>query len=559
MVLANDDPDRCDAGSSPARGLTMSKTDNDPDDETERIDQLEAVVREQQRELEALAETLGIENPREEAKKYSRRAALGLGAAGVAGAAGYATGSAQAQSQPAGTIGDGDEAWNVQSVDADRLVNVADHIVGSVSDLTTAVSNLSVGDTVYLGRPNTPYRITQWLDIDTDDVTIIAQNQRAANGEPIIKVADGANVGGFRVGTESATTGVEFRNIGFHGNPQNQDSTVKRLHAWTFEDAASCELIGCFATRTSPYREHNSGGSGYTCRSQATNITFRDCETDDIGDRGWQLAGSGHTLIRPKTRNGYDRSVSLDVQLPDSSWDGADDVTIRGGDFDTNTDGSIIAVREYGAHNIAISDCKIRGTYRGAIQQDNASCQDWIISDIDVKHTGADLSQPGLILESGTTVDGGRMIEDSATGWDSPVAIRGRAEVEGLTVDIRNTDVSGQVVGTSGSEPFDWRGGKIICGAHGSGFNIDGACPGSTIVGVTIDEFGNGSGVGAAARVNAANVKVSDVTGLTANSPRAFIAWDKPSGVCSDNYDRSSASTHYDFAASPDFEADNTP
>jgi hypothetical protein len=123
MVLANDDPDRCDAGSSPARGLTMSKTDDDADDKSERIDQLEAVVREQQRELEALAETLGIENPREEAKKYSRRAALGLGAAGVAGAAGYATGRTSAQSQPAGTIGDGDEAVDVQSVTTEQLYN----------------------------------------------------------------------------------------------------------------------------------------------------------------------------------------------------------------------------------------------------------------------------------------------------------------------------------------------------------------------------------------------------------------------------------------------------
>jgi hypothetical protein len=149
MVLANDDPDRCDAGSTPARGLTMSKTDDNSDDKSERIDQLEAVVREQQRELEALAETLGIENPREEAKKYSRRAALGLGAAGVAGAAGYATGTAQAQSQPAGTIGDGDEAVDVQSVETDdALLDALDNWTEPAESAPLSISATTKGHAI---------------------------------------------------------------------------------------------------------------------------------------------------------------------------------------------------------------------------------------------------------------------------------------------------------------------------------------------------------------------------------------------------------------------------
>jgi hypothetical protein len=190
----------------------MSKTDDDSDEETERIDQLEAVVREQQRELEALAETLGVENPREEAKKYTRRAALGLGAAGVAGAAGYATGSAQAQSQPAGTIGDGDEAVDVQSVNTEELNNIK--VASSWSDLKTKVEASGRGDLVTVvqgdsaGVLNADSLITapRYVNVDLKAVEVVPQSDT----QDLWDVGEGSHIHTGRVLPSSTYSGSVF-------------------------------------------------------------------------------------------------------------------------------------------------------------------------------------------------------------------------------------------------------------------------------------------------------------------------------------------------------------
>jgi hypothetical protein len=194
----------------------MSKTD--ADDEAERIDQLEAVVREQQRELEALAETLGIENPREEAKKYSRRGALALGAAGVAGAAGYATGSAQAQQQAAGTIGDGDEAVDVQSVNTDEaLVGTAPQRP-LISESDTTVNVPADYGTVQAAIDDCPIILRHEYEITVDDGDYSSEDIHIENVYAGGEAADGLGEQMLRISGNSATpSNVKFGSLFIHG------------------------------------------------------------------------------------------------------------------------------------------------------------------------------------------------------------------------------------------------------------------------------------------------------------------------------------------------------
>jgi hypothetical protein len=389
---------------------------------------------------------------------------------------------------------------------------------------------------------------------------------RGLDGQTTITVADGANVGGFRIGSNAATEGVTLKNFEFDGNAANQDQSIKRLHAYICDDADGCEFVRCSGTRTSPHHDylgddaHNSGGSIFTCRSNATDITYRECVSVDTGDRAMQLAGSGHDVVEFATYDGFDRSISLDVQLPDGSWDGADDVLIRDSLLGDNSDGSCIATREYGASGITIRDCTFRGTFRGAVQADNSNCANWMIDDPDVMHTGADLSQNGFILEDDSQLIGGQIIEDSQTGWYKPVQIRGDDVRVDTTIKILSSNQSESVVEIGlNTDPLNARvSGVIFCGPHASGVN-NYAGIGADIRDVTVHGFGDGDGIGSAVRANGKRCHVSNVTGIDANNPRAFIAWDDASGVCHGNYDRSSATTHYDFASSPDLAADNYP
>jgi hypothetical protein len=449
-----------------------------------------------------------------------------------------------------------------ESVSTDELRGDWDTLVSTGSELVDALANASSGDIIQVDSK--AITTSNWLDLDVDDVVV-----RGLDGQTTITVADGANVGGFRIGSNAATEGVTLKNFEFDGNADNQDQTVKRLHAYITEDTDGVEFDNCTATRTSPHHEvlsnaadaHNSGGSGFTARSQSNNNVYRDCDTYDIGDRGFQLAGTGHVLIRPKTRDGFDRSVSLDVQFSDGSWDGADDVTIDGGgtfNFVDNSEGSFIAVREYAAKDITIRHVTGRGTFRGAIQQDNVGCENWTIENCAFRHFDADISQPGLICQANTTIKSTTLYEDSAVGWTTPVDINGDTTVKESDIDIRNTDQTNAAVKTTGDGQLAWRGGFVRAGQHPTCINLFSG-KGHTIEGVTVDEFGDGAGVGAGVRSDVANCKVSDCDGRSANSPRAFIAWDNSSGVCTDNYDRSSSSTHYDFASAPDLTEGNYP
>ncbi|ELY76274.1 hypothetical protein C488_08372 [Natrinema pellirubrum DSM 15624] len=341
----------------------------------------------------------------------------------------------------------------------DELRGDWDTLVSTGSGLVNALVNASQGEIIQCASKS--ITISNWLDLDVDDVVV-----RGVDGQTTITVADGANVGGFRIGSNSATTGVTVKDFHFDGNYDGQDQTVKRLHAYITEDCDDIEFVRCSATRTSPYQEHNSGGSGFAARSLSTNIRYVDCSTDDIGDRAWQLAGSGHELIRPKTRDGYDRSVSLDIQLPDGSWDGADDVTITDADLGGMADGSAIKTVQYGASNIRIVDPHIHGGIKGGIEAHNSNCSDWTIIAPEIDKQTATGADSALYLCEDAIVIGGDIKQTSTSGGGGIVIdVQGpNVEISDLDVNIESGGGTNQLTRVEGNH-FSWRG-EILNADH---------------------------------------------------------------------------------------------
>ena len=267
-----------------------------------------------------------------------------------------------------------------ETTNTGELSGIADHIVTTTPELESTFGNLSAGDTVWIGAPSTPYRTTQWLDIDVDGVTVVAQSTHAGDGQPIIKVADGANVGGVRVGSGSTTTeNVDVVGIGYHGNPLNQDGAVKRLHGVILDNTADCSVRDCFATRTHPYQEHNSGGSGVSVTSRTSDYVVDNCWFDDIGDRGVQTAGRDGFVTRIRSRNGYDRTIALDLEEDDGTAAAADHAVVNGVIARDNSEGSIVGWGGGGnpTGRYLISNVLATGGYRSAIRAIDNSAH-WI-------------------------------------------------------------------------------------------------------------------------------------------------------------------------------------
>lgn len=204
---------------------------------------------------------------------------------------------------------------------ADAQPGVADTFVTSTEELEAAFDNLSEGETVRIAQSDAPYRPEQWLDIDTSYVTVVAESQFARDGKPLVKPADGSNVGGIRVGHNSETEHVRVEGLGFHGNEANMSDSAKRLHGFVADQNASHVTFRDNAVaRTNPYHEHASGGSGFTVRKGATHVELVDNLADAVGDHGIQVAGT-HVLVRGNTlTNGFGHSIALDVTESDGSY-----------------------------------------------------------------------------------------------------------------------------------------------------------------------------------------------------------------------------------------------
>jgi len=187
----------------------------------------------------------------------------------------------------------------------------------SDTDASTVIQDtidaLSSGGAIYLKQPASPYLLTDWIDIDTDSIHIIGEARFAEDGQPLLKVADGANVGGIRIGYNSHTEYVVVEKIGVHGNTDNQTKGY-RHHGFLIDDTTHIIIKDCYATRTHPYHVHGTGGSGITVRHTASHILIEGCHLYDVGDRSIQVGGSYVTVKNCFCEQGFDRGISLDAE-----------------------------------------------------------------------------------------------------------------------------------------------------------------------------------------------------------------------------------------------------
>jgi len=234
-----------------------------------------------------------------------------------------------------------------EEISSEQLSNIADKIVDSKSELQNAFNNLSEGETVYVGRPATPYRTGQWLDIEVDDATIVFQSKYAENGEPIVKVADGAEVGGIRIGNSGTTReGIDIIGFGFHGNKNNQTKTGVAYDGIRVQNGKHITIDNCYITLTYPFEVHG-GGSGISLYTGTSWCVVKNCYIDTPGDRGIENGGDRNRIINNKTYNTYDRGISLDESRQDGSVYSSSNTIVANNLVDTTKAGTGIAGSEY--------------------------------------------------------------------------------------------------------------------------------------------------------------------------------------------------------------------
>jgi hypothetical protein len=375
-----------------------------------------------------------------------------------------------------------ESGWRTQGyagpfVDADRIRGVADYVVTSTAELQAAMDDLDDGATVYVADGT--YRTDRWLAVDASDVTVVGQSRRGTTIMP----ADGANVGGFHVGRNARAENVLIAGIGFHGNDGNMDQSVKRLHAFLVEDARNVTIRDCFATRTSPYHEHDAGGSGFTVRQGAEDVAVVGNYTNDIGDRSIQVAGS-YILVRGnRLTNGFDRAVSLEVNHPEGGKRYSRNVSVVNNVGRDNTDGSIIGASQGvperdGAGNYAIVGNVAYGKHRRVVflGMEEAARNVSIVGNVgrqaDFHERRSGIYVSGNV--SNVAVVGNSLrdytlhgIEIDSGGSNFAVANNSvrNSEQEGIRVDATEASVTGNVVDNARTVGIDVaRGGATVTG-----------------------------------------------------------------------------------------------
>ena len=421
---------------------------------------------------------------------------------------------------------------------------MATQLIQSASELESAIESLSAGDTLYIEKPATPYVINQWLDIDVSQVTLIGEDVFAADGNPILK-AGSDDHGGIRIGNGASVSNVRLVNLGYDGDRVNRNTsgTNKYLHAFVVDQADNVQIERCYATGTTPYHEHDSGGSGFSVTNNASHVNLLDCWTDDIGDRAMQLGGD-HIYVRNFwTRNGFDRSISMDMTDDGGSVRGASDVTVDGGDFADNVEGSCIVCNDVASNNVIIKNIRCTGQFRGAVQADNADCERWSITGVSTEQTAEDTSQSHILLRgSGHTVAGCSL--KVGQGSSKPVVgLNGATDcvISGNTIE--HVQCSGLQLFNNASKRIKIVGNIFTRPSpnNGQGVDIDSGMSEIEVDNNRFYNYGNGSG-GQAALLNKSSdgIRVNRNIGETSSGggqSRAFIASDSgaPFAQCEGN------------------------
>lgn len=260
-------------------------------------------------------------------------------------------------------------------------------IVTTRRGLEAAFDDLAPGDTIRISARDAPYRTTEWLDIDVDGVTVIGPGVR-----DLIKPADGANVGGIRIGHNKRCRGVTLRRLGYHGNPDGQSETAERLHGIAVRNATDMRIEHNRIRNTHP-RKHGNGGSGISVTRRCSDVWILNNHVDGYGDRGVQLGGRRLVVQGNAIRNGLDRPIACDLWYSSRENHTAQSVLIVGNVLGNAVEGSLVGIARntplvsnegyvsifgnlgFGSHK---SFCHIRGpeVLRNISVQNNVSVQE---------------------------------------------------------------------------------------------------------------------------------------------------------------------------------------
>lgn len=155
-------------------------------------------------------------------------------------------------------------------VSSERLSWSYDRLVNSAGELERLGEAATEGETVRVARPVTPDRTTEWSKINVDNFIVSFESRWGENGEPIVKPADGADVGGIHIAESQSVRNVLIERLGFDGDEATMDDQVSDLDTVRCDDPASrgSRIRDLYARWTHPYHEHSTGGSGISLNAE---------------------------------------------------------------------------------------------------------------------------------------------------------------------------------------------------------------------------------------------------------------------------------------------------
>ena len=422
--------------------------------------------------------------------------------------------------------------WNAEPdsaprASADRAAAVADYVVTTTEGLRRAFERLGRGDTVYVATG--VYRIDDWLTIDASDVTVVGESRRRT----LIKPADGANVGGIRVGPDGRVENVLIRGIGFHGNAGAMDQSADRLHGFIVENARYVTIRECYATRTSPYHLHDAGGSGITVRRRARDVAVLDNYTRDVGDRSIQVAGERIVVAGNRLTDGWDRAICLEVRHPDGRKYFSRDVSVVNNVGEDHTDGNIVGASQIGryatdAGNYAIVGNVGVGSHRHLV---NVAVRESTQNVLVAGNVGilreSEGRWSGIRVDgelSGVSIVGNDLADYSVHGIELVGGVRDFAcagnvvrnpRDDGIHAETRNGTIDGNVVRSPGGAGVDVAAGgtvvsnNVVVEADGGGVRVGPSATPAVVAANLVRGFGRNAPEAAGIEVAASGALVS--------------------------------------------------
>jgi len=361
-------------------------------------------------------------------------------------------------------------SFESESINTESLVSKWDRLVDSTSDLESLPSDIEQGEVVAVAQPDTPYRPASWPgggkrgQIDVSDIKLVFESKYAANGEPVIKPADGADIGGLEFGFNSAIENIEIHGWGYDGNESTMDDAVTGLCSLYFGDVTHSKIWDYFIKRTHPYHTHNDLNSAIILDRDYTqeDIDIALGRVTEVGDRSVMMGRGTDISVRyNRFTDGFDRAVTFSTGLSDSK--------VIGNYMRDNAEGSMIKGPD--CTGCLFADNTMLGLFRGAVELGfNASGGgDNIIRGNYIHHTETDGTggavSNGILTCEDDLVEGNTIIDTASGGEEFIQCI----DTEGATQILDNTiktDIADAMLFNSG-EPVA-RGNLIRAGRSAS-------------------------------------------------------------------------------------------